>query len=175
MLYHLEINLRLLKWEINWKWTSKASFLFKHLLEVLCWERLNDAGKDWRQEKGMTEDEMVGWCHRLDGHEFEQASGVDDRQGSLPCCSPWDCKESDMTEPLNWYDSDRSFNFSWRSELVLCTGLGDDVYLWLTGLCPDPLPTEDHFITWQQKGLHHMGNLVAIAISQVFWFYHDMT
>ena len=49
-----------------------------------------DAGKDWRQEeKGMTEDEMVGWHHRLDGHEFEQAPGAGDGQGSLGCCSPW--------------------------------------------------------------------------------------
>ena len=49
-----------------------------------------DAGKDWRQEeKGMTEDEMVGWYHRLDGHEFEQAPGVGDGQGSLAWGSPW--------------------------------------------------------------------------------------
>ena len=62
-----------------------------------------DAGKDWRQEeKGMTEDEMVGWQHRLDGHEFEQALGAGDRQGSLACSSPWGHKESDMTELLNW-------------------------------------------------------------------------
>ena len=62
-----------------------------------------DAGKDWRQEeKGMTEDEMVGWHRRLNGHEFEQAPGVGDRQGSLACCSPWGHKESDMTEWLNW-------------------------------------------------------------------------
>ena len=47
-----------------------------------------DAGKDWRQEKGMTEDEIVGWHHQLDGHEFEQAPGVSDRQGSLVCCRP---------------------------------------------------------------------------------------
>ena len=47
-----------------------------------------DAGKDWRQEKGMTEDEMVGWHHWLDEHEFEQAPGVGDEQGSLECCSP---------------------------------------------------------------------------------------
>ena len=61
-----------------------------------------DAGKDWRQEeKGMTEDEMVGWHHQLDGHEFEQAPGVGDGQGSLACCSPWDHKESDTTEWLN--------------------------------------------------------------------------
>ena len=52
-----------------------------------------DAGKDWRQEeKGTTEDEMVGWQHRLDGHEFEQAPGVGDGYGSLVCCSPWGCR-----------------------------------------------------------------------------------
>ena len=57
-----------------------------------------DAGKDRRQEKkGMTEDEMVEWHHRLKGHEFEQAPGDDDRQGNLVCCSPWDCKDSDTT------------------------------------------------------------------------------
>ena len=61
-----------------------------------------DAGKDWRQEeKGMTEDEMVGWHHVLNGPEFEQAPGVGDGQGSLACYSPWSHKESDMTE-LNW-------------------------------------------------------------------------
>jgi len=65
-----------------------------------------DAGKDWRlEEMGTTEDEMVGWHHRLNGHEFEQASGVGDGQGSLVCCSPWGREEwkrlSDWTE-LNW-------------------------------------------------------------------------
>ena len=61
-----------------------------------------DAGKDWRQEeKGTTEDEMVGWHHRLNGHEFEQALGVADGQGSLGHCSPWGHKESDMTEQLS--------------------------------------------------------------------------
>ena len=62
-----------------------------------------DAGKDWRQEKkGTTGDEMVGWHHWLNGHEFEQLQGVGDGQGSLACCSPWGCKESDATELLNW-------------------------------------------------------------------------
>ena len=62
-----------------------------------------DAGKDWRQKKkGATEDEMVGWHHWLNGHEFEQATGVSDGQGSLACCSPWGHKASDMTEWLNW-------------------------------------------------------------------------
>ena len=50
----------------------------------------------------MTEDEMVGWHHRLDEHEFQQAPGVDDEEGSLACCSPWVHKVSDMTEWLNW-------------------------------------------------------------------------
>ena len=48
----------------------------------------------------MTEDEMVGWHHRVDGHEFEQALGVGDGQGGLTCCSPWGCKQSDTTEQL---------------------------------------------------------------------------
>ena len=64
-----------------------------------------DAGKEWRQEeKGLTEDEMVGWHHWLNGHEFEQAPGVGDGQGSLACCSPLGHKNSDMTEWLNWTD-----------------------------------------------------------------------
>ena len=64
-----------------------------------------DAGKDWRQEeKGATEDEMVGWQHRLDGHEFEQTPGVGDGQGGLVCCNSWGCKELDTTERLNWID-----------------------------------------------------------------------
>ena len=61
-----------------------------------------DAGKDWRrEEKGTTEDEMVGWHHRLKGHEFEQAPVVGHGQGGLACCSPWGRKESDIEE-LNW-------------------------------------------------------------------------
>ena len=60
------------------------------------------AGKDWRQEeKGTREDEVVGWHHRLNGHEFEQALGVGDGQGGLACCSPWGRKESDIAWWLN--------------------------------------------------------------------------
>ena len=68
-----------------------------------------DAGKDWRwEEKGMTEDEMVEWHHWLNGHEFEQALGVGDRQRGLGCCSPWGQSRtwlSDWTE-LNWMFAD---------------------------------------------------------------------
>ena len=62
-----------------------------------------DSGKDWRrEEKGMTEDEMVGWHHQCHGREFEQAPGDGEGQRSLLCCSPWDCKELDTTKQLNW-------------------------------------------------------------------------
>ena len=62
-----------------------------------------DVGKNWGQEeKGITEDEMVGWHHWLDGLEFEHAPCIGDGQGSLRCCSPWGFKDSDMTEQLNW-------------------------------------------------------------------------
>ena len=65
-----------------------------------------DAGKDWRwEEKGTTEDEMVGWHHWHDGHAFEQALGVGDGQGSLGWGGPWGGKDSDTTEKLNWTDS----------------------------------------------------------------------
>ena len=69
--------------------------------EPTHWKDL-DAGKEWRQEeKGMTKDERVGWCHQLNGHEFEQAPGGGEGQGSLECCSPWGHKKSDMTKQLN--------------------------------------------------------------------------
>ena len=85
------------------------SLIFKH--EFYSWYLLvkkwlirkdPDAGKDWRQEKGTTEDDMVGWHHQLDGYESEQAPGVGDGQGSLVCCSPWGHKESATTEQQNW-------------------------------------------------------------------------
>ena len=63
-----------------------------------------DAGKDGRQkEKGVTEDEMVGWHHQLNGHESEQTLGDREGQGSLVCCSSWGRKESDMTEQQQNY------------------------------------------------------------------------
>ena len=62
-----------------------------------------DAGKDWgREEKGTTEDEMVGWHHWHNGHGFGWTPGVGDGQGGLECCSSWGCKESDTTKWLNW-------------------------------------------------------------------------
>ena len=103
----------------DWCWSWKLQY-FGHLMQrtasfylftylfiylfILNWFLLKDpdAGKDWRREKGTTEDEMVGWHHRLYGHEFEQAPGVGDGQGILACCSLWGRKKSDTTEWLNW-------------------------------------------------------------------------
>ena len=60
-----------------------------------------DVGKDRRQEKkGMMKDKMIEWHHSLSGHEFEQAPGDEELQGSLACCSPWGCKDSEMTRRL---------------------------------------------------------------------------
>ena len=80
-----------------------------------------NAGKDWRQEEKVTsEDEMVGWHHWLDGHEFEQAAGVGDGQGSLACCGPWGHKESDTAEQLNWTECN-------KGQVVLTS----KVFLWI--------------------------------------------
>ena len=68
-----------------------------------------DAGRNWGQEKGTTEDEMVGWHHWLDGYGSGWTPGVGDGQGGLACCGSWGCKESDTTEQLNWTE------LNWKS------------------------------------------------------------
>ena len=72
------------------------------------------AGKDWRQEKGITEDEMVGWHHQFDGQESEQALGVGDRQENLACCRPCGHKEWDTTEQVNWTEHILPRGYTWR-------------------------------------------------------------
>ena len=98
----------------------------------------SDTGKDWRQEeKGTTEDEMVGWYHRLNGHEFEQALGVVDGQGSLACCTPWGRKESDTTEWLNWTE------LSWTKLITWITSFSNSMKLWTM-----PCRATQHGWTW---------------------------
>ena len=70
--------------------------------ELTHWKRLWCWGRLKQEEKGTTEDQMIGWHHQVNGHEFKQAQGVGDGQGSLTWCSPWGHKESDTTEWLNW-------------------------------------------------------------------------
>ena len=97
----------------------------------------SDSEKDWRQEeKGTTEDEMVGWHYWLNRHEFERTLGVDDGQGGLPCFSPWGCKELDTTERLIWTEArgqrirvkegNMTTNAEWKGDLNL-------LYCWLSG------------------------------------------
>ena len=84
-----------------------------------------DAGKDWKQkEKGATEDEMIGWHHRLHGHEFEQTPGSSEGQGCQSCCTPLDYKESDTTEQLN-SNSKSPWTCSNSFELELLVMLSD--------------------------------------------------
>ena len=78
---------------------------FGHLMQGVDSLEKTDAGRDWGQEeKGTTEDEMAGWHHRPDAHEFEWTPGVGDGQGGLACCDSWGHKESDTTDWLNWTD-----------------------------------------------------------------------
>ena len=78
-----------------------------------------DAGKDWGQEeKGTTEDEMVGWHHRLNGREFEWTPEVGDEQGGLACCDSWGHKESDTTERLNRTEHCQEWSFLERSHIT---------------------------------------------------------
>ena len=96
-----EISPGCVHWK-DWCWSWNSNTLVTSCEELAHWKR------PWRweglgqEEKGTTEDEMVGWHHQLDGNEFEQAPGVGDGQGGLTCCSPRGCKELDMTEWLNW-------------------------------------------------------------------------
>ena len=83
-----------------------------------------DVGKDWGQEKGTTEDEMVGWHHWLDGHGFGWTPGAGDGQGGLVCCSSWGRKESDMSEWLNWteltWNTTECQALQWRAAPTCC-------------------------------------------------------
>ena len=83
-------------WKDWWSWSSNTLATWCDLIG-----KDPDTGKDWRQEKGATEDEKTGWHHQLNGHEFQQTPGDSKGQGSLACGSPWGCKELDTTERLN--------------------------------------------------------------------------
>ena len=71
-----------------------------------------DAGRDWGQEKGTTEDQMAGWHHRLDAHEFGWTPGIGDGQGGLACYGSWGRKESDVTERLKWTELNWYLNYN---------------------------------------------------------------
>ena len=102
-----EIKLVIPKGNQSWifigRTDAEAPILWSPNLKSWLTGKDPDTEKDWRrEEKGMVEDEMVGWHHWLYAQEFEQVPGVGDGQRSLVCCSPWGQKESDTTEQLNW-------------------------------------------------------------------------
>ena len=98
----------------------------------------SDAGRDWGQEeKGTTEDEMAGWHHRLDGHEFGWTPEVGDGQGGLVCCDSWGHKESYTTERLNWTELKYTWFKQQQSHSCLVTKRH---YIWkLLGYCIQPV------------------------------------
>ena len=92
-------------WKFNGRTEVEAETPILWPPDVKSWLIWKDpiAGKEWRQDKkGLSEDEMVGWHHRLNGHEFESTLGAGNGQGGLACCSPWCYKELDMTEWLKY-------------------------------------------------------------------------
>ena len=109
---------------------AETPILWPDVKSWLIWKD-PDAGKDWGQKKKeTTEDEMVGWHHRLNGHESEQAQGVGDGQGGLACCSPRAHKEWDTAERLNWLNqpsvlflansSPSTFILNWSEAALQC-------------------------------------------------------
>ena len=115
-----------------------------------------DAGRDWGQEKGMAEEEMIGWHHQLNGHEFGWTLGVGDGQGGLECCGSWGCKELDTTERLNW-----------TKECLLCKMVPVlQVYQGHYWLSPPPPP---HPIGWAMQNWHKVTK--TYSFSCVIWFH----
>ena len=88
-------------WIFIWRTDTEALILWPPDVKSWLIGKNPDGRKDWRQEKEMTEDEIVGWHHWFNGHEFEQTLENREGQGSLVCCGPWGHKESDTTERLN--------------------------------------------------------------------------
>ena len=118
----------------------------------LIWKDPDD-GKDWRQEeKGTTEDEMVGWHHWLNGHGFGWTPGVGDEQGGLACCDSWGCKESDTTEQLNCTEW-------WKWKLL------SPVWLFVTPIdCNTPdLPIHHQLPELTQTHVHWVGDAIQLS------------
>ena len=133
-----------------------------------------DAGKDWGQEeKGTTEDEMVGWHHRLYGHGFGWTLGVGDGQGGLACCVLWGHKESDTTERLNWTET-----YIWASQVALVVknplaNAGDirDVLQSLGWKDPpeEGMATHSSILAWRIPWTEEPGGLQSIGSQGVKW------
>ena len=105
----------------------------------------SDAGRDCEQEKGMTEDEMAGWHHWLDGCEFEWTLGVGDGQGGLACCISWGRKDLDTTEWLNWTVMTLKKNNIFVNSLLLCYQEKKKKTMLLMHRSPEPIPPQRRY------------------------------
>ena len=126
-----------------------------HVKSWLIWKD-PDAGKDWRQEeKGIADDEMLGWHHWLNGHEFEQALGDGEGQGSQVSCSPWGHKESNMTERLSIKRVTWMTKLSWNTFLVPSRSQGNAGPSWPKPRCypgHHALCHVEHLLLWLKAG-----------------------
>ena len=169
-------------WIFTGRTDAEAETPILWILNVKNWPIGKDpeAVKDWRQEeKGTIEDEMIGWHHRLNAHEFEQAPGVGDGQGNLACCSPWGFKESDTTEQLSWTEhrvfigaqflAATSFAALWHSQFgtLLCQiqhVRDSSNKMEVTSSCNLNTEVISHhflwipFVTFEKRLLHYMVN-----------------
>ena len=108
-------------WVFIGRTDTKAKTLILWQLHAKSWliGKGSDAVRDWEQEeKGTTVDEMAGWHHRLDEHEFEWTPGVGDGQGGLVCCNSWVHKELDLTEWLNWTEQNKKVFFLRNNQII---------------------------------------------------------
>ena len=126
----------------------------------------SDAGRDWeKEEKGMTEDEMAGWHHRLDGCEFEWTLGVGDGQVGLACCNSWGHKESDTTEQLNWTEL-LTLRLGYKSKLEIISSILKALFL-------------HHLLTccYLEVWCHQMPNLMKVTntFSEIWNFLYQMS
>ena len=128
-----------------------------------------DAGRDWGQdEKRMTKDEMAGWHHHLNGHEFGWALGVGDGQGGLACCNSWGREESDMTERLNWIyivAGQYCINFCCTAELILF--YQTSLVAQLVKNLPAMRETWVQFLGWRREWLRGLENSMNYTVHGV--------
>ena len=117
-----------------------------------------DAGRDWGQEKGTTEDEMAGWHHWLYGRESEWTPGVGDGQGGLACCNLWGCKESDTTEWLNWTE----LNSEWHRSHIAPKQKQKAL------LCSKNFTPSSLYIYWNNPEIQHLNRKIISLCHTIF-------
>ena len=151
---------------VHCKWDQSCKFIERTDVEAespilgppdaknwLIWKD-PDAGKKWRQQKGTTKNEMVGWHRRLNGHGFGWTPGVADGQGALACCGSWSHKESDTTEQVNWTEFRKILRLLLFYFLNVPLCLFKLYYLFIVNVPPLKFILQPRIFTWWQIGRH---------------------